>query len=243
MKWRTAISTHKDGELYVRGVRLTKLIAEASFVETIFLVLQGRFPTKKEINMTEAVFVSMIEHGVEAPSAFVARSVASTGNSAHAAIAAGILAMGDFHGGAIEQAARHIQSKETPRVIVAYALKNKGRLPGYGHKVYKTEDPRARALFEKARELRLSQTYIVRARAIERELKRATGVGIPLNVDGAVAAVMSELGFDWRLGKSFFILGRLPGLIAHVAEEHKNEKPYRRLDPEDVEYIGPPLKF
>lgn len=239
MKWRTAISVHKNGELYVRGIRLTKLIKEASFIEAIFLALRGRFPQKKEANMLEAIFVSMIEHGVEVPSTFVARSVASTGNPFNAAIAAGVLAMGDFHGGAIEQAAKFIQSKETPRAIVARALANEEHLPGYGHKVYKTEDPRARVLFEKARALKLSQTYIMRARAIERELKRVSGNSIPLNIDGAVAAMMSELGFDWRLGKSFFILGRLPGLIAHIEEERKNEKPYRRLDPEDVEYIGP----
>lgn len=243
MKWRTAISAQKDGELYLRGVRLVDLIGKASFAEAIFLALQGRFPVKNETKMLDAVFVSLIEHGIEVPSAFVARSVASTGNSANTAIAAGVLAMGDFHGGAIERAAWYLQSKETPRVIVAQALKNKERLPGYGHKVYKTEDPRARALFEKAQELKLPQTYITRARAIERELKRVSGNGIPLNIDGAVAAVMSELRFGWRLGKSFFILGRLPGLIAHIEEEYQNEKPYRRLDPEDVEYIGPPINF
>ncbi|PJE64622.1 MAG: citryl-CoA lyase [Candidatus Ryanbacteria bacterium CG10_big_fil_rev_8_21_14_0_10_43_42] len=241
MKWRTAISTQKDKELYVRGSRLTDLIKKASFIESIFLILRGQFPKKKEAKILEAVFVSMIEHGVEVPSAFIARSVASTGNSPHTALAAGILAMGDFHGGAIEQAARYIQSKETPRAVVTQALKNKERLPGYGHKVYKAGDPRVRALLEKTQELQLSQTYIKRARAIERELKRASGISVPLNIDGAVAAVISELGFDWQLGKSFFVLGRLPGLIAHVAEEQKNEKPYRRLDSDDIEYIGPPF--
>ena len=49
---------------------------------------------------------------------------------------------------------------------------------------------------------------------------------------------ISELGFDWRLGKSFFVLGRLPGIMAHVQEEITNEKPYRRIDDEDVEYTG-----
>ncbi len=83
---------------------------------------------------------------------------------------------------------------------------------------------------------------VSRAREIESELFHQTGKVLPLNVDGAVAAIMSELGFDWRLGKSFFILGRLPGIIAHIEEESKNETPYRRLDSEDVEYVGPPLE-
>jgi citryl-CoA lyase len=241
MKWRTAISTHNDGELYVRGIRLTELIKEAGLAEVIFLVLGGRRPEKNEEKMLEAVLISMIEHGVEVPSAFVARSVASTGNPSNSALAAGILAIGDFHGGAIEKAAFYLQSSETPQKIVADALQKKEHLPGYGHKIYKTEDPRATALFKKAEELGLARKYLSRARDIEKELARESGKSVPLNVDGAIAAIISELGFDWRLGKSLFVLGRLPGLIAHVAEENKNEKPYRRLDPEDVEYNGPTL--
>lgn len=63
-----------------------------------------------------------------------------------------------------------------------------------------------------------------------------------LNVDGGIAAVASEMGFDWRLGKGFFIIGRVPGLVAHVYEELTMEKPFsKRLDEEtETEYIGVP---
>lgn len=61
-----------------------------------------------------------------------------------------------------------------------------------------------------------------------------------MNVDGAIAAVVSEMGFDWRLGKGFFIIGRTAGLVAHVYEELTMEKPFsKRLDEEkEVEYLG-----
>lgn len=241
MRWKTAISSHKDGEFYVRGVPLVKLIDNANLAEAIFFVLQGKLASKNKVKMLEVVLISMIEHGIEAPSAFVARSVASTGNSQNAAIAAGILAIGDIHGGAIEKAAFYLQSVDVPRAIVERAIQRKERLPGYGHKIYKKEDPRTTVLFKKARELKLSMKYLNRAREIESELLRQTGKVLPLNIDGAVAAIVSELGFGWRLGKAFFILGRLPGIIAHIEEECENEKSYRRLDPEDVDYIGPPL--
>lgn len=241
MKWKTAISSYKNGELYIRGVRLSKFIDDANLAETIFFVLQGKSASKNQAKMLEAILVSMIEHGIEVPSAFVARSVVSAGNSQNAAIAAGILAIGDIHGGAIENAAFFLQSVDPPKEIVERAIQKKERLSGYGHKIYKTEDPRTTALFKKAEELKLSTKYLNRAREIESELLRQTGKVLPLNVDGAVAAIVSELGFDWRLGKAFFVLGRLPGIIAHIEEERENEKSYRRLNPEDVEYVGPPI--
>lgn len=238
MKWKTAISVHRNGALYVRGVRLTELLGKMSFSEAIFFLLQGKRPTRQEIKMLDALLVAMIEHGVEVPSAFVSRSVASTGNSTHTALAAGILAMGEFHGGAIEEAARNLQSRETPRMIVARSAKNHTRVAGYGHKIYKSKDPRVEALLVKLCSLKLPRQYVNRALAIEKELQRVNGKVVPLNIDGAAAAMLLDLGFNWELGKSFFVLGRLPGLIAHAEEERKNEKPYRRFAEEDVEYVG-----
>jgi citryl-CoA lyase len=75
--------------------------------------------------------------------------------------------------------------------------------------------------------------------AIQDELEHTSGRDLPLNVDGAIAAVISEMGFDWRLGKGFFIISRVPGLIAHVYEEWTRERPMRRLGPPPFEYDGP----
>lgn len=242
MKWRTSISTHKNGEFYVRGIKLNELISRRSFSEAVYLILKGKLPSKKEAAMIDAILVGAIEHGVEAPSTFVARSVASTGNQFNAALAAGVLAIGEWHGGAIEKAARIFQSSTSAKEIVKNVILHHERLAGYGHKIYKDKDPRTVVLFKKAKELRLVGKYIKKAEAIERELKKQSGKMLPLNIDGAIAAIISDLGFDWRLGKAFFILGRLPGLIAHVEEEIINEKPYRRIDDEDVEYIGQRIK-
>lgn len=238
MKWKTAISVHKNGETYIRGEALTKLIGKYSFTEAIFLVLKGALPNKREKEMLDAIFVASIEHGVEAPSAFVARTVVSTGNPMNAALAAGFLATGDWHGGAIEQAARMFQSAQTPAQIVSDALTKKERISGYGHKLYKDVDPRAMAIFAKAKKLKFYGKYVGRAIAIQKEFEKQSGRKLPLNIDAAIAAIISELGFDWRLGKAFFALGRLPGIIAHAHEEMVNEKPYRRFEENDVEYIG-----
>lgn len=241
MKWKTAISTHKDGELYARGVALSALIEKHTFSEAVFLMLAGRMPTAPEKEIFDAMLVSMVEHGVEVPSAFAPRVSISAGNSMNAALAAGALATGDWHGGAIEKAAHMLASEKTAKEIVADVLARKERLSGYGHKVYKDVDPRVEQLVAKAKTVGLpGGTSIEKALAIRDEL-RAAGKELPLNIDGAIAALMCELGLDWRLGKALFVLGRMPGMIAHAHEEMLREKPYRRFEAEDVEYDGPAL--
>jgi citrate synthase len=242
MKWRTKISVHKDGSLYLRGKKLTDLIGKASFPAVAFLAIQGKLPNENEEKMLNAILVAMIEHGVEVPSAFVPRTVASTGNPVNAALAAGILTIGEWHGGAIE-AAMKLLSNETPASeIVRESQEKKTRISGYGHKIYKDEDPRAIALSKVATELGIGQTYLAKAREIEKELTAQTGKTLPLNVDGAVAAILLDLGFDWRLGKAFFAFSRMPGMMAHIQEEMTDEKPYRRFEEDDVEYLGNPIE-
>jgi citryl-CoA lyase len=241
MRWKTAISTKKDGELYVRGIPLADLLRKYSFVDGIFLLLGERLPKKNERELLDTILLACVEHGVEAPSGFVPRVVASTGNPMNAALAAGVLSIGDWHGGAVEQCAKILQSGVSAEGLVDYALTAKERIPGYGHKIYKDKDPRAEYIIAKAKKLKLGGKYFQKAVKI-RELLKKNGKALPLNIDGALAAAMSELGFDWRLGKTLFILGRMPGMIAHAREEMLREKPYRRFEEEDVDYDGPAIK-
>lgn len=240
MRWRTAISTKKDGELYIRGLSLTKLLKKHSFVDGAFLLLAERLPKKNERELFDAILLACVEHGVEAPSAFVPRVVASTGNSMNAALAGGMLAIGDWHGGAVEQCAKILQSDVSAEGIVSYALTTRERIPGYGHKVYKDKDPRAEFILSKAKRLKLSGKYCEKVVTIRKLLAKG-GKKLPLNIDGAIAAAMSELGMDWRLGKAIFMLGRIPGMVAHAREEMVREKPYRRFEAEDVDYDGPKI--
>lgn len=234
-KWKTTISGRVDGELIVRGNRLGDLIEKNTFIEMVFLLWRGPLPSKEEEALLNAMLVAAAEHGLEAPSTYVARTVASTGNSFSAAIASGILTIGDFHGGAIEQAAELFASEKSAEEIVGETAAAKSRIPGYGHKVYKDGDPRTKILFEKAESLGKSGQYVMKARAIEAALAEKK---LPLNIDGALAALLLELGLDPHFARPLFILARTAGLAAHAVEEKINEKPYRRLAEEDTEYIG-----
>jgi len=243
-KWRTAITRHIGHETYVRGYRLLDLVGNLSFAQAIYLVLKGELPSEKESKMMEAIFVSVIDHGIAPPSVIAARSVASGGNSLNVGVAAGIMAFGSAHGGALEDAMKFIQEgvKDTRTVeeIVSDYLSKKKPIPGYGHRYYKDFDPRTKRLMNIAKDLGFYGDHCRFAEEVEEELYKQKGKRLVLNVDGAIAAVASEMGFDWRLGKGFFIIGRVPGLVAHVFEELTTEKPFsKRLnEEEETEYTG-----
>ena len=77
------------------------------------------------------------------------------------------------------------------------------------------------------------------AEAVGKSLNAISSKKLPLNVDGAMAAIISDMGFDWRLAKGFFIIGRVPGLAAHVYEEKTAGDGIRRLAEDAAEYVGP----
>ena len=230
MQITTKISQSKKGKYYLRGHNLLDLIAEHSFADVLFLLWRGDFPQKKEAQFLEALLVAAVEHGVAVPSLYVPRVVASTGNDMHTALAAGMLAIGTKHGGAIETAAYlFTQEQSIPDTVTDY-LTQKVPLPGFGHRLYTTTDPRAKALYDKAKKLKLKTLYFDKAYLFEKELKKQKGKTIPLNIDGAMAAGLLDLNLDPTLSQAFFLLARLVGMAAHVKEEFEQKNPYYRLE-------------
>ena len=243
---KTNISSIAPGEIRIKGYNIGDLMGRRNFAEVAYLVLKGQLPTEAEGKMMDAILTSSVDHGVTPPSSLAARTVMSGGNPLNAAVAAGILAIGDTHGGAIEQSARILQewaqkdgepSKIAGELLADLKNKNQ-RMPGFGHRLHKT-DPRTVRLFEMAEQLDFSGKHQKLAKAIE-TLFGQQRKPLPINVDGAIAAVISDMGFDWRLGKGFFIISRTVGLIAHAHEERVREKPMRELGIPDYIYDGPP---
>lgn len=244
-EWNTAITGMFNNESYIRGYKLSEMIKKKTFSQAVFLILKGELPTKSQEKMMDAILISTIDNGLGPPSVTAARIVQSAGNQLNSSVAAGILAVGDSHGGAIEGCAKLLQEgtvRKRPVADVAKDIVNKFRLdreriPGYGHKIY-NEDPRTIALFETAENLGLKGKNSELALEIERRLEIVVGKKLCLNVDGAIAAILSDMGFDWKLGKGFFIIGRTVGIIAHAYEEMVREKPFRRIDESQISYDG-----
>ena len=141
-------------------------------------------------------------------------------------VAAGISALGDKHGGAIEECMELLQSDKTAEQIAEEKMERGDKIPGLGHKVYKDEDPRSRKMLDKAKSLGLKSEFTEKMLKIQ-EIFGEEKVDLVLNVDGAIAGIMSDLGFEPELGKGFFIIARTPGLVAHVREE-MDEEDFRR---------------
>lgn len=245
-RWRTSIGRVRPNEILVRGYDLTELIGRKPFGDVVYLLLSGDLPRGNEGRMVDAILVAASEHSVVAPSVNAARFVASAGVPLQAAVASGIAGLGELHGGAVDAVARTLLSAaETKRpdreaaLEIAGKLKAEGRrLPGYGHIVHHA-DPRGPRLFDVAGDLGFRGRWCALAEALESVTEDVFGRSLAMNVDGAMGALLLELGLDWRLGKAFYVIGRSPGLVAHVFEEQTRERPYRDIGWEGVEYDGP----
>ncbi len=249
--WRTAITNSDDAHVWVRGYDLTQLMTQATFADMVFLLHQSRLPNAAERRLVDAILVAAADHGPVSPSGAAARIVAS-GNRAsfEAAIAAGILAIGDAHGGAglacMQQIARGIELakreslsiQQAAERVVADAAANGKRLAGMGHRLH-SQDPRTVALFRLAQDGGLAHEGVAFMLAME-SAAREKIKALPINVDGAIAAVLFDLGFPPAMAKGIFIIARVAGLTAQVMEEYTREKPMRIKIP--VEYDGVPPK-
>ena len=106
--------------------------------------------------------------------------------------------------------------------------------PGFGHR-YHTIDPRATRLLQIAHELEVDHTYTQLLRAIEHALTQhasLAGRPLPINIDGAIAAVCGDMGLPPEVADALLIISRVPGLAAHALEEQRREKPDARHRPD-----------
>lgn len=253
LHWKTAITDVQPNRVSLRGYPIDKLMGEISFSQVIYLVLKGELPSPEKGKLIDAIFVSSVDHGASPPSVLAARTVASTGAELNSAIAAGVLAISRFHGGAIEEGMelfheiagrmeeKGISEREAAADVLKEMKEKKKRASGFGHRIH-TQDPRTKKLFSLAEELGLAGKYVRIARAVEEELAGLLGKSLPINVDGAIAALLCELDVPSEIGNAFFIIARVPGLVAHIHEEKTRMRPMRKIHPQDYEYDGPQEK-
>jgi citrate synthase len=250
-RWQSALTSIAPNKILVRGYALDEMMGRLSFAEAVYLLLMGELPTMAIGRMLNAVLVSSIDHGVTPPSTLAARYAATTGARLRDCVAAGILAFGPHHGGDIKSCMRFLDSglalvragkspQQAAEVLVDQSFRSGEVPPGFGHRFH-TRDPRAARLFQMALELELEGEHVRLIRAVERALearKEDHGRPLPVNVDGAIAAICADLGFAYELGNAVFLISRLPGLIAHAHEERARQDPMRQIDPKDHDYDG-----
>jgi citrate synthase len=213
--------------------------AELGHAANFLYMLTGKEPTPTSAKILDACLILHADHGLNA-STFSARITASTLSDLHSAIVSAIGTLkGPLHGGANEQVMRMLLEIGQPERADQYirgALSNKQKIMGFGHRVYKADDPRAAWLQRLARDLAESTgrrkwfDISERVRTLVQDAKP-----LPVNVDFYSASVYYTLGIPIDLFTPIFAISRVAGWTAHVYEQYSDN---RLIRPES-EYIGP----
>lgn len=249
---RTQIgSTHsRTDTLTIRGRdTLSEIVGEKTFTETFFFIVTGRMPTAGDTKCFDACLNVLMDHGLT-PSALVARLTEdSVPEDMQVSMAAGLLLVANRHVGTMSGAGRLLAdamaSDEEPRAwaarIVAEHRAQKKRVPGFGHPHYAPDDPRALRLFEVAEAAGCAGRHIALIKLLGEEIESAMGRHLTLNVTGAMAAVLSEIGFPVEAMRGVAVVGRAAGLVAHIHEEKQTGLARSLIEFADREVaVGPP---
>ena len=240
--WKTGITDVQPDQISIRGYRVEELARKRLFGDVVFMLLTGELPNRREGDLVEAILVCCCDHGLLAPSTDAVRFVASCGVPLQTAVAAGVCAIGDTHGGAIEPLARLFAKAAAGQLDLREhmrELKRSGqRMPGYGHPVH-SRDPRTTVLLELAGKWGLSGPHVRLAKEVEAATAESFGRHLTLNVDGAIAALMSDTGIGPIYGKAFFIISRAAGYVAHACEQKVKERPFKEVPLGEITYTGP----
>lgn len=247
MGWMTA------DRIGVRGKDLVNdILGKVSLGDMAWLEITGALPTPQQSVLFNALAVTLCEHGMT-PIAIAARmAYLGAPESMNGAVAAGLLGMGTVFAGTMEGSARIMQQAlkgvENPdlKAIAASIVEDfrarKTAIPGIGHTTHKPIDPRTPRLFALAKENGYYGNYCELIQAIAAEAERVSGKSLPVNATGAIGAIASELGFDWRICRGIAIMGRAVGLVGHIAEEIRNpiaREISRRVEEEASAHLRP----
>lgn len=198
---------------------LLEYAGRVNFPELVFESFTSKVPTSAEAKIFNLIVNLCFDHGPHSPSATATIAAAKEGKSMGEAVGAGVAEINERHGGAGEPLMRilydiHTGKTSTKSVVEEYAKEGK-RMPGFGHRVYKDTDPRAEMLMNVAREEGVAADFVDILEKLRLELNSQLGKSLPINIDGAIAAILCGLGLQSEVGKAVFIVARSAGLCAH----------------------------
>ena len=248
----SAISSSNEDRIVVRGRDLCgELIGHVTFADHVWLLITGRMPNDAQRRVLDAALVAIAEHGL-VPSVQASRmTLAAAPEALQGAVAAGILGCGSVILGAAQNAGQLLHEVVTraaagsldaaaKEVVQEYRAAQRA-IPGYGHPLHKTADPRVVRLFEVAAAVGFRGSHIEAAQAVERTLPGATGKQLVMNVSVAIPAVLLDAEFPLAALRGVPILARTAGLIAHLLEEQSRPIGFvlSHAGAAAIEYDGP----
>jgi citrate synthase len=222
----------EDTPITIAGHDVAELMGTRTFTEAMLLGVDGRLPDAGRVRVVDAVLVSIMEHGIT-PSSLATRVVLDGApESVSGAIAAGLLAVGSRFLGTIEDAA-HLLSRivagageaglEASAEAEVDRLQAAGqRIPGIGHNLHSTLDPRVPRLLALAFTEQVSGDHVAAFELLPDVVERRLGRRLIPNAAGAVGAVLADLGYRPEDIRGFALVARCAGLFAHVLDERRD---------------------
>ena len=208
---------------------------------------------EKHSKMIEAMITACVDHGVTPPSAQATLIAASTRAPYEIAIAHGVGAITDVHGGAGAKAARFfgeciskskqekISLDKAARNLMREYIKSGRRIEGMGHRVH-NKDPRRDVLWDFADQTGVAGEHVKLSKMATEIFAQARGMTLPINVDGVIGSIVADIGLDPSIAKALFIYGRVAGLSAHYFEEIMSQPRMRRINFAEAIYKGKELR-
>jgi citrate synthase len=212
---------------------------ELSYASNLLYMVTGREPTPEEAKLMDVILILHADHELNA-STFAARVIASTLSDIYSAITGAVGALkGPLHGGANEKVMEMTMEIGRPENAESYVdalLAKRQKITGFGHRVYKTMDPRAIILKEIAKSTVLSEKESKVLQILEKtEEMMKTWRNLYPNVDLYSGVLLNHVGIPSYLFTPVFAVGRCPGWLAHVLEQYGDN----RLIRPRAEYVGP----
>ena len=246
--WTTRISRAESGRIWVRGYPIEELIEGLSYTESAFLLVHGELPDDRQTALFDLVLRSGMDQQFISAAVGAARFTASAfPDSPVPALASGMLASGSVTGSSQEPAEMLIEAlswgideADACTRAVELWLERRGAVPGLGHPLHKSAEPRAVTVRRLAQELGGWGEHGRLLDAIEAELENRKGRLIPINLAGALGAVLADLGFDPLIIGGLGALSYGMALLAHITEEIREGVPLRIIpDALGAHYAGP----
>jgi citrate synthase len=233
--YRTGIGKSELDSITLLGHDLAdELLGKISFGELAYWLITKQKPTAGQLAMFEAVLVALADHGFT-PTAITARlTLLSAPDSIQGALAAGLLGGGSRFLGVTEDSANFLHKAladldklptteqewdEVATKVVANTKASGRFVPGLGHPVHKTGDPRTPVMFQLARDHGVFGSHLALFAAIGRAHPAVLGKTLPLNGAGVCGAVLADIDVPLGVVRGVALLARCAGLIGHLVEE------------------------
>lgn len=226
---RTGICGYDADTISIRGKGLTtEIMGRYGFTELFLLQALGTEPTRLQVTIVDAVMVTIMEHGL-VPSAVVTRLTHyGAPESFQGAVVAGLLGVGDRYAGTASECGalleRLVAVPEARRADAAVEELNRYRamkrpVPGFGHPIHQSVDPRVERLLEIVRDAGAAGEYVRAMYLLQDTLRRELGKPLVTNISAAMGAAMAEAGIPSAMMRGVVLTARCAGLVGHLFEE------------------------